>query len=250
MSRTSFNFLRSLNDAPSCARTYGGNSHVFPSKIIDLYFATDRLTDRFIRGLVESHATKWKEILESFEFFYQTRKYLRRPSLADICCGHGLIGILFALLEEQVEEVRLADSEIPPSLERVLEIAIGLGPWVKEKVKISEAGIEAIQSQVPSGTAIVSAHGCGSLTDRTLDLAMAVDGPVAVMPCCCHPRSPDAPQVLYRELGVKDGVDVHRTYRLNEAGYEVLWKYIPEEVTPMNRIIVGTKSDLRREDES
>ena len=72
---------------------------------------------------------------------------------------------------------------------------------------------------------------------------MELDGPVAVMPCCCHPRSPDAPAVLYRELGVKDGVDIHRTYRLNDAGYAVQWKYIAEDITPMNRIIVGTKQN-------
>ena len=244
MSKTAFSFLKSLNDAPARIRTYNGDSHVFPAKIADRYFASERLTDRFISRLVKGHAIKWKEILESFEFFYQTRKYLRRPSLADVCCGHGLIGILFALLEEKVEKVRLADTSIPPSLASVLDTAICLGPWVKEKVEVSEADIAAIQAQVPSGTAVLAAHGCGSLTDQTLDLAMAVDGPVAVMPCCCHPRSPDAPKVLYRELGVKDGVDVHRTYRLNEAGYEVLWKYIPEEVTPMNRIIVGTKAAL------
>ena len=244
MSRTVFSLLRSLNDAPARARTYKGKSHVFPAKIVDRYFASDRLTDRFIRGLVSGHAVKWKEILESFEFFDQTRNYLRRPSLVDVCCGHGLIGILFALLEEKVEEVKLADTKIPPSLAAVLDTAISLGPWVKEKVKVLEADVEAIRSHVPSATAVLSAHGCGSLTDQALDLAMGVGGQVAVMPCCCHPRSPDAPQVLYHELGVKDGVDVHRTYRLHEAGYEVLWRYIPEDVTPMNRIIVGTKSDL------
>jgi hypothetical protein len=243
VSKTAFRFLTSLNEAPSRARTYGGSSHVFPAKVVERYFASDRLTDRFIRALIDGHAIRWKEILESFEFFYQTRKYLRRSSMADVCCGHGLIGILFALLEEKVEKVLLADIEIPPKLPSILDIAIRLGPWVKEKITISKAEIEALHSQVSPGTAIVSAHGCGSLTDQALDLAISVGGPVAAMPCCCHPRSPDAPAILYRELGVKDGVDVHRTYRLNDAGYEVLWKYIPEEITPMNRIILGTKKD-------
>ena len=243
MSKTSFSFLTSLNDAPARTRTYGGAFHVFPAKVIERYFASDRLTDRFIRALVDGHAIRWKEILESFEFFYQTRKYLRRSSMADVCCGHGLIGILFALLEEKVEEVRLADVKIPPKLPSILDIAIRLGPWVKEKVRVSEEEIEALQSQLSPKTAVVSAHGSGSLTDRAQDLAIAVGGPVAVMSCCCHPRSPDAPAILYREFGGKDGVDIHRTYRLNEAGYEVLWKYIPEDITPMNRIIMGTKKN-------
>lgn len=207
MSRTTFSLLRSLNNAPERMRTYRGDSHVFPAKIVERYFASDRLTDRFIRELVNGHVIKWKEILESFEFFEQTRKYLRRPSLADVCCGHGLIGILYALLEEKVEKVQLADTTIPPNFAPVLDLATRLGPWVKEKVEVLEVGIEAMQSKIPSTTAVISAHGCGSLTDQALDLAMGVDGPVAVMPCCCHPRSPDAPEVLYRELGVKDGVE-------------------------------------------
>ena len=241
MSRTAFSFLKQLNEAPARTRSYKGASHVFPAKIVKRYFASERLTDRFIRSLVKGHVIKWKEVLESFEFFYQTRKYLRRPSMAEMCCGHGLIGILFALLEERVEKVKLADADIPSSLAAVLDSAICLGPWVEEKVEVSETTIETVQAQLPAGTAVLSAHGCGALTDQVLDLAMAVQGPVAVMPCCCHPRSLEAPGVLYQELGVRDGVDVHRTYRLNEAGYEVLWKYIPQEVTPMNRIILATK---------
>lgn len=241
MSKTHFSLLRSLNGAPEQVRAYSGGSHVFPSRLVEEYFSSGRLTDRFIRELVFGHVIKWKEILECFEFFDQTRKYLRRSSMVDVCCGHGLVGILFALLEKEVEQVRLTDTRIPASLPRVLETAIGLGAWVEEKVQFSEAAIGDLSSQIPRGTAVLSVHGCGGLTDQAIELAMGVDGPVAVMPCCCHPRSPDAPEVLYRELGVKDGVDVHRTYRLNDAGYQVLWRYIPEDVTPMNRIILGAK---------
>ena len=77
MSRTAFHLLRSLNEAPPRARSYSGKSHVFPGKIVDRHFASDRLTDRLIRRLVRDHVIKWKEILESFEFFDQTRKQLR-----------------------------------------------------------------------------------------------------------------------------------------------------------------------------
>ncbi len=242
MSRAGFHLLTSLNEAPLRAQSYDGKSHVFPAKIVDRYFASDRLTDRLIRRLVSDHAIKWKEILESFEFFDQTRKYLRQASVADVWCGHGLVGILYALLEEEVERVTLADTEIPPNLESALRLAAELGPWVNEKVEVLEVGIGDLGPHVPAASSVIAAHGCGRLTDDALDLAMGIGGAVAVMPCCCHPRSPEAPAVLYGELGVKDGVDVHRTYRLHEAGYRVLWKYIPEVVTPMNRIIVGTRT--------
>ena len=246
MSRTAFHLLRSLNEAPPRARSYSGKSHVFPGKIVDRHFASVRLTDRLIRRLVRDHVIKWKEILESFEFFDQTRKQLRSATVVDVCCGHGLVGILYALLEREVERVILADSQIPPNLESTLRVAAELGPWVSDKVEVLEFGADKLSSRLPVGSSVLAAHGCGRLTDDALDLAMAVGGAVAVMPCCCHPRSLEAPAVLYGELGVKDGVDVHRTYRLHQAGYQVLWKYIPEAVTPMNRIIVGApEADAR-----
>ncbi|MFC1526102.1 methyltransferase [Candidatus Latescibacterota bacterium] len=241
MPKTTFSLLRALNGAPDRARSYGGASHVFPSKIVEQYFSSSRLIDSLIRDLVLGHVIRWKEILESFEFFSETRKVVRSASMADVCCGHGLTGILFALLEKSVEQVRLIDESLPASTVRVLETAIQLGPWVKEKVSTTESGLTRLESSLPDGTAVLAVHGCGSLTDQALDLAMEVAGPVAVMPCCCHPRLPGAPPVLFRELGVKDGVDVHRTYRLSDAGYHVRWRYVPEDITPMNRIILATR---------
>ena len=154
MSRTSFGLLRSLNGAPSQVRNYSGYSHGFPAKIAESYFPSDRLTDRFIRRLIDEHVLKWKEILESFEFFEQTRKHLPRTTLADVCCGHGLVGILYALLVEEVESVVLVDTEIPPNLEPTLEIARSLGPWVDGKVKVLNVEVEEVASHVPPATAI------------------------------------------------------------------------------------------------
>jgi hypothetical protein len=239
VSKTTFNLLRALNSAPVHARTYKGDSHVFPSKVVAEYFASDRLTDRFIRALVANHVIQWKEILEAFEFFELTRKYVRRPSMADVCCGHGLIGVLFAMLEKEAEDVLLANTGIPKSTARLTEVAEELAPWTRAKLRVRELAVTDVDEEVAEGTSVLSSHGCGALTDQAIDLAIGTGGPVAVMPCCCHPRSPEAPDVLYRELGIKDGVDVHRTYRLNDAGYEVFWRYIPEDITPMNRIIIG-----------
>jgi len=239
LSKSTFGFLRSLNQAPALAQSYSGDSHVFPSKIVAKYFTSNRLTDRLIRDLVESHILQWKEILESFEFFEQTRKYIRRPRIAEVCCGHGLIGVLYAMLEEEVDEVLLTDVQIPPSQARVISAASALAPWIDRKLTVADKEITETHALVNPDTSIVSSHGCGALTDQAIDLGISTRGSVAVMPCCCHPRSPDAPEVLYRELGIKDGVDVYRTYKLHAAGRRVLWRYIPEAITPMNRILIG-----------
>ena len=50
-----------------------------------------------------------------------------------------------------------------------------------------------------------------------------------------------APPVLMRELGPEMASDTERTCRLHREGYQVKWKYIPEAITPMNRVIVATR---------
>ena len=47
-----------------------------------------------------------KELVEAFEFFAAVRKDLRARSLADLCAGHGLVGVLFALHERRLEWCR------------------------------------------------------------------------------------------------------------------------------------------------
>ena len=60
-------------------------------------------------------------------------------------------------------------------------------------------------------------------------------------PCCRPHRLHPAPDVLKRELGGDVAIDVHRTYVLEDAGYRVRWKSIPAAITPMNRILIGTR---------
>lgn len=230
-----FTFLRQLRGAPTTLTM---------KQLVRNYCASDSLQDRLIQELGWRKAMSIKEILEAYEFFARVRSCLRAPQVADVCCGHGLVGLLFALFERDVERVALVDKRRPKSHALVLEAAIAVGPWVADKVVYHEAGLTQAAQLLAPGTSVASVHACGALTDRTIGLAMQVGGSVAVMPCCCHPRQPDAPEVLHRALGGKLAVDIHRTYRLEGAGYQVLWREIPEQITPMNRVIIGR---LRRD---
>ncbi len=81
----------------------------------------------------------------------------------------------------------------------------------------------------------------GRLTDRCLDCAVEVAGAVALMPCCYPDRGCQAPTALQLSLGSRLAFDIDRTYRLEAAGYRVRWDAIPEEITPMNRVLKGTR---------
>jgi hypothetical protein len=209
--------------------------------IAERHFPSDSLQDRLVRGLAEERSVPIKEVLECFEFFHRIRKEVRAPRVADLCCGHGLLGILFALFERRVESVLLMDERQPDSFDKLLAASIRVGPWVEEKVVYRVGPISAAPGLLEAGTTIVSSHACGVLTDRCIDCAIGLQGSVAVMPCCYPRYACEAPQAVRLALGVDAAFDVDRTYRLEAAGYHVRWTHIPEQITPKNRILIGRK---------
>ena len=78
-----------------------------------------------------------KEFCESFEFYSRTRKLIRRSAgvdlalkanppvnVADLACGHGLTGILYAMFEKDVECVWLVDVKKTQSLTNVFRVQL------------------------------------------------------------------------------------------------------------------------------
>lgn len=204
------------------------------------HFQGPGLPDRIVRALAARFAVDAKEVFESFELLERVRHRVRAPVLADLCCGHGLTGLLFAAFERRVERVLLVDHARPKSHDNAYEAVVEAAPWVADKVEYIEAPLAKAASVIPDGAAIVAIHACGVRTDRCLDIAIARQGPIAVMPCCYHQTADPTPRALRRALGEALATDVHRTYRLEAAGYDTDWTAVPAEITPMNRVIVAT----------
>jgi len=204
-------------------------------------FPRDVPADRLARALARRRAIDVKELLETAEFFSRTRKRLRAPVVADLCCGHGLAGLLFAT-EARVEQVLLVDRRRPAAYETILEAVAEVFPEVPDKVRYLELDLARTCAALPRGASVLAVHACGVQTDRCLDIALEIEaGAIAAMPCCYARTARDAPTVLRDQLGVGLMTDVHRTYRLDAAGYRVDWSAIPEAITPMNRILVGVR---------
>jgi hypothetical protein len=236
-----FRFFPQLNDLPEDQQSWlGSDSRLFECAA-QTYFADDSLQSRLVREIAAVRLLPIKEVLESFEFFARVRKQTRAVCVADLCCGHGLIGVLFAMFEKRVERVILADREQPPSRLKLIEIANRIAPWVQPKVENVEAKLKAGGGTIPAGSAVVSAHACGVLSDLCIQIAIESGGPLAILPCCYPKSACKAPQSLVTALGLKMAFDVDRTYRLESAGYLVRWTSIPPVITPMNRIICARK---------
>jgi len=205
-------------------------------------FPSERMTDRLARQLASSQSISLKELLESFEFHARVRRRLRSTTMVDLCCGHGLTGILFAVFERQVKHVVLVDHSEPASAARLLAAATAVAPWVADKIERVTANVEMAADMLPMGTSVLAVHACGARTDRCIEVAIALGSPIAAMPCCYRHTARMAPRALRSGLGAELATDVHRTYRLEAAGYDVAWSAIPRAISPKNRIIVAIPS--------
>lgn len=211
------------------------------SKVALQVFTGDRLQDRFVRALAERRAVSLKEVLESFEFHHRVRKRVRAPVMADLCCGHGLTGFLFALMEREVQQVWCVDHQRPASFDPILEAAVEVGPWVRDKVRYVQTDVRTVE--LPGGASVIGVHACGDRTDVCLDVAERLGGAVAVMPCCHEEGAVPGLRAVARAHDPALASDIQRTYRMVGMGLDVEWLFIPQAISPKNRILVGRREE-------
>jgi hypothetical protein len=147
--------------------------------------------------------------------------------------------MLFAVFERRVERVTLVDRKRPPSHTLVREALCTVAPWADEKIHFAQMPISHVAETLSPSCAVVAVHACGVRTDRCIDVALRLNGPVALMPCCYAQTAKTALRCLRKGLGAEMATDVHRTYRLDAAGYDVVWTAVPRSITPKNRVLVA-----------
>ena len=114
------------------------------------WFPGNGLPDRLAREIAETRALPVKELFESFELFERVRRRVRAPVVADLCCGHGLTGMLFAVFEPKVERVVLLDHAQPPSFVPVRDAIAAVAPWAADKIAFSERPLKEAAVVVPA----------------------------------------------------------------------------------------------------
>ncbi len=230
---------------PGLAEVAGSKSRLSASTL--RHFASQRMADRLARALGQAGALPIKELVESFEFFERVRSFLRVPVVADLMCGHGLVGALFAVFEPRVERVLLVDRRRPPNHDSLLQGLGQVAPWAPPRMRYLEGNLDVCAGEPIQ--AVTAVHACGQRTDACLDLALERGARLAVMPCCYGPPREASPALL-TGLGPELATDVARTYRLERAGYRVCWRAIPPEITPMGRILLARNDSALQEGRS
>ena len=180
-----------------------------------------------------------KELHEAWEVARRVRRRFRGGRVIDMCCGHGLLAQVMILLDDTTPSAIAVDTRLPASAGKIHDAMLAAWPRLKDRVRFVEGRLQDIALE--STDVIVSAHGCGALTDDVLECARAARARVAVLPCC------HALRVRGDLDGWLDGslaVDVERATRLRAAGYQVWTQAIPAEVTPKNRLLLGAPLPL------
>lgn len=243
-----FKFFHQLNTVSDLS--WASSKTYITRAMAERHFNSDRMGDKLVHALAMDEVIPVKEVLESCEFFERVRKEIRAETLIDLCCGHGLLGILFGIFERRTKHVILIDTKESPSHHKLLKQVAQIAPWIHDKVQFKEGKIGSAKQIPHENTSIVSSHACGVLTDQCLDAAISIRGNVAVMPCCYPRQQCPAPKALQFTFGHEVAFDIDRTYRLEEANYHVRWTSIPKQITPMNRIIVGRARPKSRDSQT
>ena len=206
-------------------------------------FPGPSLFDELGRALCGASALPRKELFESWEVARRVLRRQRGGPVVDLAGGHGLTGWLIALQDRSTPEVTVIDRTLPPSAARVHAALAARWPGVAEKVHHLEAdlGSAALPAFGPAHR-LVAVHACGALTDRALDLALQAGARVAVLPCChSHARLDDGGLSGWMDRDL--AIDSQRAARLRSAGYSVWTSTIPADITPENRLLIGSPAD-------
>lgn len=199
-------------------------------------FPSDNLFDRLGRAICDASCLPRKELFEAWEFARRVRRRFRGGRILDIAAGHGLAAYVMLLLDDSSPEAICIDRKPPPSAAKLADVLVERWPRLAGRVTYQQTKAKRVSATNES--LVISVHGCGKLTDRALDMAIAARARVAVLPCCHNIKHSDTGSLT----GWVDGplaVDVTRAHRLRAANYRIYTSVIPDTITPKNRLLMG-----------
>lgn len=200
-------------------------------------FGTDSLFDAVGRVVCDAQCLPRKELYESWAVAKKVLRRHRGGGVLDLAGGHGLVGYLMAIQDRGTTTVRVVDTRIPKSALRLRDALATRWPGVSESMQFLETSMHAVPVFVDDR--VLGIHACGTLTDDVLSRAVAERARVAVLPCC-HPYDALDDGNLAGWMPADVAIDAVRALRLRDAGYQVWTTTIPSDISPMNRLLLGS----------
>jgi hypothetical protein len=199
------------------------------------------LFDRLARTVCEAECLPRKELFESWEVARRVRRRIRGRRVVELACGHALVAHLLLLLDATSEHALAVDAKRIPSAATLAAALAARWPRLSGRVEHRLGDLTA--AEISAGDLVVSVHACGALSDVVLDLAIRARAHVALLPCCHDEDICDTGSLL-GFLPIPLAIDATRVARLRASGYDVFTQTIPAEITPHNRLIIGSPAVL------
>ena len=200
-------------------------------------FPDDTLFGRLARTVCTANCLPRKELFEAWETCKRVRRRVRGGTIVDVAAGHGLVAFTMLLLDDSSPGAICVDLRKPASFGR-LEAAL-TARWPRLAGRVTYQEVRLRDAVLPDDSVLIGVHACGPLTDRVLDRAIAGRARVAVLPCCHSVERCDSGKLMgWLPPGL--AIDATRAARLREAGFAVHTATIPEDITPENRLLIGT----------
>jgi hypothetical protein len=148
-----------------------------------------------------------------------------------------LLAHIMLILDDTSESALAVDTRLPDSAAKIAAAMTAEWPRLDGRVVLVKAPIASVE--IRPTDVVVSAHACGALTDEVVAKAMGARARVSVLPCC-HATAKCDTGGMDGWLDPALAIDVTRAARLRGAGYKVHTQIIPAEITPKNRLLLGT----------
>ena len=200
-------------------------------------FPDNTLFHRLARAVCHAGCLPRKELYEAWEVARRVRRVFRGGRVTDMAGGHGLLGHALLLLDDSSPTVVVVDPVMPKSARTLHDLLVQAWPRLSGRLVSVAGALEKVE--IHPTDVVVSSHACGALTDLVLDRAVAAGARVAVLPCCHHLAARDA-GALSGWIDGAAAMDIRRALRLEQQGYRIWTQSIPAEITPKNRLLIGT----------
>lgn len=199
-------------------------------------FPSDTLFDRIGRAVCKAGCLPCKELYESWELARRTRRLFRGGRVVDLGGGHGLLAHVMLLLDNSSPTAIVVDTALPDSARSVHDSIVRAWPRLSGRITFVSADMTSLA--LGADDVAVSSHGCGTLTDKVIEISVRARARVAVLPCCHDTNACDT-GALEGWLDPAMAIDVMRATRLERHGYRVWTQTIPASITPKNRLLLG-----------
>jgi len=200
-------------------------------------FPGDTLFEKIARAVCRAGVLPRKELFESWEMARRIRRRFRGGRVLDLACGHGLLAHIMLILDNSSDSAVAVDSTIPKSAGVLSHEILSDWPRLRGRLAYLQCPIQDISIQADD--LVVSAHACGCLTDLVIEKAIEKRARIAVLPCC-HNLEESSTGGLDGWLEKTMAVDIMRAERLRRSGYAVITQMIPADITPKNRLLLGS----------